>query len=196
MTLDLGHLRSYLFYATAGVIPDMPIAKEWVATMQAVLIWFASIWRFYLNEGRQILGDNKKTHEDPGPCTLAAAWGSLIVSCGIFGVIVWALLDGLPDSSDTFPAHINSDVTCLRVLVLVWTAYPVVAILPRFAQSDIPGSQYSAFWSFFKDLGFAFLDVTSKAGLAIYFVLKASWVDAATENALVAAGKIALNVTV
>jgi len=197
MSLDFGHLRQYLNYATAGVIPDMPIKKHWVASLQALMILFASIWRFYLNEGRTYLGTDRKPRE-LHPCVIGVAWGSLAVSCGIFGVVVWALLDGLPDWSDTFPEHINTDVTCMRVLVLIWVGYPIVAILPRIGheQLDLPGFEYNAAWSFFKDLGFAFLDVASKAGLAIYFVLKASWVDAATENALVAAGKIALNVTV
>lgn len=195
MSLDFGHLRQYLNYATAGVIPDMWPAKHWVASLQALMILFASIWRFYLNEGRTYLGTDGRP-KDPKPGVVWVAWGSLAVSCGIFGVVVWALLDGLPDWSDTFPEHINTDVTCMRVLVLIWVGYPIVAILPRVGQWDLPGFEYNATWSFFKDLGFAFLDVASKAGLAIYFVLKASWVDAETENALVAAGKIALNVTV
>ena len=195
LSLDLGHLRTYLFYATSGVIPDMPIAKEWVASMQAAMILFASVWRFYCNEGRSVLQPDG-SHKPPALLTIVLAWGSFVVSSILFYFIVWALLDGLPSVSDAFPSHINADITCMRVLTLSWCGYPVVALASRLGHWGLPGDYFSASWSTFKDIGYAFLDVTAKAGLAIYFVLKASWVSGATEDALVAAGKAALNVTV
>jgi len=194
MSLDLGHLRTYLFYATKGAVPEMPIAKEWVATLQAVMMLFASVWRFYVNEGRSVLLADG-SHRAPSLLTTAIALGSLFASMVAFVLVVWALLDGLPAGPTTFPAHVDSDIFCLRVLVLSWLGYPVVAIIPRLGHWGLPGSYYSATWSTFKDLGYAFLDVTSKGGLAVYFLLKASWVTGATEDALVAAGKAALNVT-
>ena len=80
--------------------------------------------------------------------------------------------------------------------MLVWIGYPVIAMASRLAHWRIPGDRYNATWSTIKDVTFAFLDITSKAGLAIFFVIKASWVDGATENALVAVGKAHLNLTV
>ena len=198
MTLDLGHLREYLYYASKGVVPQMPIAKEWLAGYQALMIFVASIWRFYTNESRSVRNADG-SHSVPSLLTILLGWGSFFGATALFGVIVWGLLDGLPDSearvAASFPSHMNADVICLQLLTLIWIGYPVVAMVSRLGHWGLPGSYYSASWSTFKDVSFAFLDVTSKAGLAVFFVLKASWVDGATENALVAAGKLHLNVT-
>jgi len=194
LTLDLGHLRTYLHFATAGVIPEMPIAKEWVASMQALMIFFASVYRFYLNEGRSYLDGSGGTSPPNWP-TFTMAVLSYISACVLFGYIVWALVDGLPATSDAFPAHVNTDIICLQVFVWVWVGYPVVSIASRLGHWGLDGDYYNATWSLLKDVGFAFLDVSSKAGLAIFFVLKAAWVTRDSEDALVAAGKLALNVT-
>jgi hypothetical protein len=199
LTLDLGHLREYLYYATGGVIPEMPIAKEWVASLQAIMMLFASVWRFYCNEGRSILLPDG-SYKQASFLTVAIAWISYLLATATFVVIVWALLDGLPDDASMdaamFPSHIKADVFSMRILVLVWIGYPVVTLAARLGHRGLPGDYYSATISTFKDLSFAFLDVTSKSGLTLYFVLKASWVSGAVENSLVAAGKAALNVTV
>ena len=123
LTLDLGHLRTYLHYATAGVIPEMPIAKEWVASMQALMIFFASVYRFYLNEGRSYLDGSGGTSPPNWP-TFTMAVLSYISACVLFGYIVWALVDGLPATSDAFPAHVNTDIICLQVFVWVWVGVP------------------------------------------------------------------------
>lgn len=199
MTLDLGHLREYLFLASNGVVPELTIAKEWLAAYQSILIFFGTVWRFYTNEGRSTR-DGRGGHTRPMFITIILAWGSFAASCGLFVLICWTLLDGLPSAeaqaAASFPEHLSSDIICLQVLVLVWCGYPVLSMLSRLSHWGVDGDKYSATWSVIKDVGFAFLDVTSKGGLAIFFVLKASWVDAATENALVAAGKAHLNLTV
>ena len=218
MTLDLGHLREYLYYATAGVIPEMPVAKEWLATFQALMIFFASVYRFYCNEGRSVLtpegrkqqkamqgaSDGKEVKSarirPASWLTVTVAWVSFVLAMVFFLVVVWGLLDGLPDDAAMdaamFPSHIKADVYSMRVLVLIWLGYPLVTLAARLGHWGKDGDEYSATWSVFKDIMFAFLDVTSKSGLALYFVLKASWVSGAAENALVAVGKTALNVTV
>jgi hypothetical protein len=192
MTLDLGHQRTFLNYATSGTIPNMPIAKEWVGSCQAIMIGFASIWRFYTNEARYVLRDGKDV--PPSVATMVLGWGSLVVSCGLFAFICWSLLDGLPDTHPSFASHINADIVCLKLLVLVWAGYPIMAVTPRLAQWNTPGSEYSATWSLLKDLGFAALDVTSKAGLAVFFILKTGWLSGDAEDALVASGKTALGI--
>jgi len=194
MTLDLGHLRTYLHYVTSGAIPDMKISKEWVASLQAIMIGFASIWRFYTNEARSVLRPDGK-HQSPSVATMVLGWGSLAVSCALFIVIVWGLVDGLPDTSSAFPSHVNADIVCLRLLVWVWILYPVVAITPRLAQWNTPGSEYSATWSIVKDIAFASLDITSKGGLALWLILKTGWLSGDAEDALVATGKGALGVS-
>lgn len=200
LALDLGHLREYLYYATAGVIPEMPVAKEWLATFQALMIFFASVYRFYCNEGRSVLEADGKKVRPASWLTVTIAWVSFVLAMVFFLVVVWGLLDGLPDDAAMdaamFPSHIKADVYSMRVLVLIWLGYPLVTLAARLGHWGKDGDEYSATWSVFKDIMFAFLDVTSKSGLALYFVLKASWVSGAAENALVAVGKTALNVTV
>lgn len=198
MTLDLGHLREYLYLASGGIVPKLRIAKEWLATFQSLLIFFGTIWRFYTNEGRSSR-DGRGGYRAPGCCTVIMAWGSFFISCGFFVVICWGLLVDLPDAETrleaSFPAHMNADIYCLYLLTLIWVGYPLVAMASRLGHWGLPGDYYSASWSVFKDIAFAGLDITSKAGLAIFFVIKASWVDAATENRLVLEGEAHLNFT-
>lgn len=186
LTLDLGHLREYLTAVSGGFIPPMPIGKEWLASLQAAMILFASVYRFYTNEARP-RADAEKTPSGGlrTPCgTMLIGWMSFLASCAIFGVIVWAFLDGLPDASDVVVPSVGYDLICLRVLVLIWCGYPLVVLASRAAHWNIPGDQFNATWSTIKDISFAFLDVTSKAGLAIFFVLKTTYVSADAEAAL------------
>lgn len=186
MTLDLGHLREYLTAVSGGFIPPMPISKEWLASLQAIMILFASVYRFYTNEARprpdaEVLPDGSLRTPC---CTMVVGWGSFFAASGVFGVIVWAFLDGLPDASDVVVSSVQYDLICLRVLVLIWIGYPLVVLASRMAHWNVPGDQYNATWSLIKDISFAFLDVTSKAGLAIFFILKTTYVSGASEAAL------------
>lgn len=198
MSLDLGHLREYLFVASKGVVPKLSIGKEWLAAYQSLMIFFATIWRFYCNECRSTRNKDG-THSSPSIVTVVIGWGAFAASSGLFALIVWGLLEGLPDSDTrtdhSFPAHMNADIICLQVLTLVWLGYPVVALAARLGHIGLPGSYYNASWSTIKDVAFAFLDITSKAGLAIFFVLKATWVPASVEDELIAAGEAYLNIT-
>jgi len=198
MTLDLGHLREYLFVATKGVVPKLTIAKEWLAAFQSLMIFSATIFRFYCNEGRSSKGRDGKFY-GPGIFTFIMAWGSFTASCALFAVIVNGLLGGIPDSATrlaaSLPSHIEADIICLQVLTLVWCGYPAVALVARLGHLGLPGNYYNASWSTIKDISFAFLDITSKAGLAIFFVLKSTWVPAEVENNLIAQGEAFLNIT-
>lgn len=198
MTLDLGHLREYLYVATKGVVPKLTIAKEWLAALQSLMIFAATIFRFYCNEGRSTKGRDGKFY-GPGIFTFIMAWGSFAASCALFAVIVNGLLAGIPDSATrlaaSLPSHIEADIICLQVLTLVWIGYPAVALVARLGHLGLPGNYYNASWSTFKDIAFAFLDITSKAGLAIFFVLKSTWVPEEVENNLIAQGEAFLNIT-
>ena len=44
----------------------------------------------------------------------------------------------------------------------------MVSIASRLGHWGLDGDYYNATWSLLKDVGFAFLDVSSKAGLAIF----------------------------
>lgn len=185
MTLDLGHLREYLTAVSGGFIPATRLSKEWLASLQASMMLLASVWRFYCNEGRP-RADARRVNgglETPW-CTALIAWTCFLASSVIFGVIVWIMLDGLPAIDDVVVGSVKIDIVCLQTLVLVWVGYPLVALASRLAHWNIPGNEYSAVWSLIKDISFVFLDVTSKAGLAIFFVLKTTYVDSAMEAAL------------
>lgn len=184
LTLDLGHLREYLHEVSGSTIPPMRLGKEILASMQALMILLASVYRFYTNEARPTPGADVT----PGTSRfkVALGWASFVASSGVFGVIVWALLDGLPDESAVSEPSVRYDLTCLRVLVLVWCGYPLVMFAARMAHWNAPGDEYFATWSLIKDISFAFLDVASKAGVAIFFILKVTYLSDTEEAALLA----------
>ena len=196
MTLDLGHLREYIYFASKGVVQQMPIAKEWLAALQSLMIFFATVWRFYTNEVRSTR-NAKGGYDSPRLATIIFGCGSFLISCVLFVIICWGLLAGIPSSEDqvsaNLPAHLKADIICLQTLTLVWVGYPIISIVSRIGHWGRAGDYYSASWSVFKDIAYASLDITSKAGLAIFFVLKASWIDGAEENLLVAEGKSIVN---
>lgn len=189
MTLDLGHLREYLTLASGGVVPALRygMSKEWLAALQSVMMLLASVWRFYTNEARDVLvraarGELKAVYRPADLLTKVLGWASFVGASGVFGFIVFVLTADLPNDGSKLPhPSLESDVICLKVLVLVWIGYPLCAIAARLGHWNIHGDKYLASWSTIKDLSFALLDVTSKGGLAIFFVLKSSWVDGVTE---------------
>jgi len=185
LTLDLGHLREYLTAVSGGFIPAMRIAKEWAALMQAAMIMFATVYRFYTNEARMVPYNLKNPR-----WTLFFGWFSFVASSALFCVIVWLLLADLPDSSEIAVPSVRYDVNALWYLVLFWVGYPAVTILARMAHSNVPRDEYSASWSVFKDVAFALLDVLSKGGLALFFVLKLTYVSAADEAELLARANV------
>ena len=186
MTLDLGHHREWL--AAIGAAPPLTVAKEWLASFQSIMILFATIYRFYCNEARNTRDESSPTgYRRVGWCTLVTAWLSFTVSCIFFAIILYFLLEGLPATDTITDSSVVADIVALRVLTLVWLGYPLVSLAARAAHWGVPGDKYVATWSLVKDLSYAALDVFSKGGLAIFFVLKATWVDSAKELALIAA---------
>ena len=175
LSLELGHQREFMHLASKGAIAAMPIAKEWVAALQALMVLCATVYRFYTNEGRTTRG-----------LTILISWASFAAASGVFGVVVWAQLSGLPASSAVSEPSLKSDIFAMQLLTLVWIGYPAVSLVARAAHIGVPGDEYLASVSLFKDIAYALLDVTSKAGLAFYVVLHATWVDAAEEARLLA----------
>lgn len=195
MTLDLGHLREYLTLASGGVVPALRfgMSKEWLAALQSVMMLLASAWRFYFNEARDVLvraarGETKAVYRPADFWTTKVlGWTSFFAASGVFGFIVFVLTADLPSDGRTLPhPSLESDVICLKVLVFVWIGYPLVAFAARLGHWNEHGDTYIASWSTIKDLSFAVLDVTSKGGLAIFFVLKAAWIDGVMENKILA----------
>lgn len=197
MTLDLGHLREYLTLASGGVVPPLRygMSKEWLAALQGVMMLLASVWRFYTNEARDVLvraarGELKAVYRPAGFFTRVLGWASFLGASGVFVFIMFVLTADLPnDGSKLTHPSLKSDVICLKVLVLVWTGYPLCAIAARLGHWNEHGDKYLASWSTIKDVTFALLDVTSKGGLAIFFVLKSAWVDSDTERLIISQAK-------
>jgi hypothetical protein len=194
MTLDIGHIREYMFEASGGVIAKPPLSKEWLASLQILMISLSSVWRFWFNEARSVPNVYGTLQHQRWPTVLLACF-SFAGASAVLGVILWALLSGLPSAELLSDERLQTDVAVIRALTLVWIGYPVVAIISRLSNCGIPGDQYNKSFSLFNDAAYALLDTFSKGGLAIYVVLKATDMSAAEESALVAAGRLAMNAT-
>jgi hypothetical protein len=192
LSLDIGHQRQYMYYASAGKIPLPPISKEWAAFFQAAMMGFYMIYRFWCNEARSFLNPTTKTYSPARASTQILAFGSFGVACLFFVFALMGAIGGLPSTDAVSEPSLKSDILCLQLLTLNWIGYPLMAIAARIGHIGVPGDEYSATWSLVKDTSFAFLDIVSKGGLAAVVVLKAFWMTAAEESALVEAGKLAL----
>jgi hypothetical protein len=192
LSLDIGHQRQYMYYASAGKIPLPPISKEWAALFQAAMMGFYMIYRFWCNEARSFLNPTTKTYSPARASTQILAFGSFGVACLFFVFALMGAIGGLPSTDVVSEPSLKSDIICLQLLSLNWVGYALVAIAARIGHIGVPGDEYSATWSLVKDSSYAFLDIVSKGGLAAVVVLKAFWMTAAEESALVEAGKLAL----
>ncbi len=192
MTLDLGAQREFATLADDNNFFDlgrgpMPISKEIVASLQAAMVGCGALYRFYFNEVRYERNPKGGPPTPPKLGTLLGGLASFLVSCGLFCVICWALLSNTAKPGDNryAPKILEDDTIALFVLVLVWVGYPVVMLVARIWLWTLPGDAYSSNLSLFKDTAFGTLDVTSKAGLAIFVAARAHWCDASCELDLV-----------
>jgi len=186
MTLDLGHLREYLLAVEGPSAGEMVIHTNWIAGFQVMMVMFGSVYRFFCNEARPTYENN--VSKPPSTATVIIAYGSLIISMGFFVLIEIGLLSNLkPPWEFTADHTLQTDAWALLFLSLIWIGYPIVTIISRVAISGVPGNEYSANVSLFKDIAYGALDTTSKGGLAIYFASKAFWLSADQELALVSA---------
>lgn len=192
LSLDVGHIREYMHIASAGKIPLPPVSKEWAALFQALMMGFAMIYRFWCNEARSVYDPATKSYSPARARTQILAFGSFGVACLFFVFALMGAIGGLPSTDVVSEPSLKSDIICLQLLTLNWIGYPLVSIAARIGHSGTPGDEYSGTWSLIKDSSYAFLDIVSKGGLAAVVVLKAFWMTAAEENALVEAGKLAL----
>jgi hypothetical protein len=198
MSLDIGHMREYMYYASAGKIPLPPVSKEWAALAQAAMMLFYMVYRFGCNEARPFYDAAKADAANPNPYTNARvstrilAFGSFFIACVFFVFALLGAIGGLPSTEAVTEPSLKSDIICLWFLTLTWIGYPLVGIAARVGHIGVPGDEYSATWSLVKDWSYSVLDISSKGGLAVVVVLKTFWMTAAEENALVEAGKLLL----
>ena len=169
MTLDLGHLREHMHVVSGGVVPPAVVTKEWLAVFQALMMLFATAWRFYFNESR---GRERALGRIDWSVWLG--WLAFLASTVCFVIVCVGLLQGLPSFDSVSNTELQTDIVCLQVLVLVWLGYPLLVLLVRALHVGSKLGTYRSDASVLKDAVFGALDVTSKGGLAIFFVLKAA----------------------
>lgn len=187
MVLDLYMLTEQ---ATGGAEP--PFSKYLAASLIPFMVLFGGFYRFWANEIRG--SPSGALRGAPvGCCQAVIGVLSFAAACAIFAVVVWGILD--PLIADTCPPGVNAtdvasgtcpitdehgktDESAVFLLTLTWLGYPVVSLTSRFLQSCASkdtGTQYSGYISTGKDFAYAVLDLTSKAGLALYVAFRTTW---------------------
>lgn len=181
MVLDLFELAEH---ATGGKKPFLD--KYVCSALMPVMIGFGAIHRFWYNDARGDVGGWKKV----------VAWVSFGVSCGIFTVVLWSLnaplvdddvcpASALPSGTDgsgkcpVLDTDLNKDKVAVMLLSFVWIGYPLVGIASSLWQgcwNQQKDTFYTGTLSLFKDISYSTLDITSKAGLALYACYRSHWV--------------------
>ena len=74
--------------------------------------------------------------------------------------------------------RLKDEATAVVTLTLVWVGYPIVALISESHRMLVgtPSNRFSTSLSLFKDISYGFLDVTSKAGLALWVAYRQKWV--------------------
>lgn len=129
-------------------------SKEISAFLNYIIIICGGIWRFTFNELR---GSSTSFRFIFGICFI----------CTAISFFILTLLNLL--------YHLNEDMlhfTGIYTLTLIWTGYPLVALLQRLFVNASYLRKYPYFISVFKDISYGLLDLTSKGGLAIYSSLQ------------------------
>lgn len=183
MVLDLMDLVSH---ATGGATP--PVSRFWSAAFMPVMIFFGAVYRFYANEIRA------RKNGDISYVQILIGVASFAVSCVLFGVVMWAILEPLQTEKCADGASVNGSSTCpitvqelkydaeaVMILTWVWIGYPIVSLVSRLMMSakgygENDGHVATGWISFFKDLSYAILDVVSKGGMALYVAYRTTWV--------------------
>lgn len=169
LVIDLYDLSDY---ATDGAKPWLD--KWYAAALMPVIVFLGAVYRFYSNELRA----KKDGTVDCAQLLLGSV--SFIGSCVLFALVMEAILHPVMNEScgPTSTPNVygkcpiseelkKNDGTAIMVLTWVWVGYPVVSLISRVALPD-NGLAANGWVSFFKDLSYAALDLTAKAGLALY----------------------------
>lgn len=147
----------------SGEMPLGTAGREIAAGLQALMVTVAGVWRFSSNEGRT----SSRALRIVGPVCFA-------IACGLFSLTTYNRLGHVELGSRC------RDATALYTLSLIQVGYPVVAVmswvwinvaLGKPAEFDM----YDPTLSALKDFLYANLDISAKAGLALYLVMRAAW---------------------
>jgi len=187
MVLDL-----HMLAEKASPLRKPFVIKEIGAFLQAWIIGFGSVGRFFCNECRRDENGVWPPLASTGGASIVAGALSYITALAIWIFTTWNLLHHVGPIEDVETEFGRRDATLIYVVALSQIGYPLVAFLQIMwlnfgagnledagkkwmEQRPMPGSQYSPWCSFLKDLAFAALDVTAKGGLALYCGLRATW---------------------
>ena len=172
MTLDMWRIARH-----ANPNGTAFIDEYWSATLQPVMVFLGTIPRFYLNECRFQKGI-------PGAPESVAVWvwtAGIICFAGatiIFALCTYSLIEFVWDQGMPPVDGLRLlDARVITILMLIQIGYPVVFVFSiaylhcqcgRSTKWSEEGADYPAWLSFYKDMAYATLDVTCKAGLALY----------------------------
>ncbi len=191
MTIELGNLAAN---ANPGRTPW--VSEVINSGLQPLIILGGTIGRFFANEIR-------RDDEGRWPRFGTSGWWSLTagVVCYMlsFGLWMFTTLNLIAQvgSLDSLAAGAPyNDGIAVYVICLVQMGYPLTSLVTvvtldyfapdlRDETKPMPGNQYPPTLSLLKDLAYSALDITSKAGLCFYVVLRTTWVDPVTRSVTV-----------
>jgi len=182
MVLDLHGLAAH-----ANPTGKPMVIKELGAFMQAWIIGLGSIGRFFCNECRRDAQGRWPTVGSKGFISIVVGIVCYLAALGIwiFATINVTEHARIPNNATDEQAL---DGGMVSVVSWVQVGYPIIALVSvlwlNFGATDLrggggpmPGNQYSPWLSFYKDLFYGSLDVTTKGGLALYCAMRATWLQ-------------------
>jgi len=154
------------------------IPALWAALMQPLMVQFGSIPKFYMNNLRY------KAHVRRTVILHTCISVVLFIgACIAFGFTTANVVDYIgPINNDTYPDETDAaEATALTLLAYVQIGYPLVAAVDfgwmwyyGTYKGDYQFNEYSPWLSTGKDILYASLDVSTKAGLCLVAFLRAT----------------------
>lgn len=174
LVISLNHLSTH---ATNGA--EAWIDKFVAAALALLMVFFASVYRFYANELRSRAGAFVYCIQ------LTIGVASFLAFCAILGVLIEAITrptmehkcgpnqtPGPYGKCTIEDSKLKNDALAVQTFAFSWIGYPVVIFVSRFIMRD-SGFAPTPWISYSKDFAFATLDVFCKAGLALFVAFRA-----------------------
>ena len=172
MVLELYHLAEY-----ASDKKEPAVAKFVAMGLVPCVVLGGMLYRFYANELRKgVVNGVDMTKIEPLQWVLGI--GGFLGGCALMVPGLVGILSPVWDN-DAITGDKKYDRDAVIALSLVWCGYPLVSFGSRVMLCSTPGNRYTAKAGCFKDTAYAFLDVTSKGGLALYAALRTTWLPVA-----------------
>jgi len=152
------------------------MTRELCAALQPLMILFATVPRFYLNEFKWS-PQNEKAGAPPGGWRSYTVWSVIGVLCWSASAVIWAtcsiaLTSRLWKDGDAPEDNMRrSEQLVVTTVIWLQIGYPIVSLVEMIwsnLKGRRTGDTYDAALSVAKDAAFATLDVLTKGGLAVY----------------------------